>query len=94
MIYVEGNLEKREKITFSAFRLKTEVIINIVGHKAFKAKIYLEFLENSATTERSIYRAHKIGSGGYVCGGVKLAMVLRMLAGASYLDISEHFHMR
>lgn len=35
--------------------------------------------------------AHKKTSGGFICGEVKLAITLRILAGGSYLDVSEIF---
>ena len=82
---------RMEKRCFIALR---ETIINAVGHRTFKLQEYLELLEKLSTNEGVIYRAHKVSCGGYVCGEVKLAMVLRMLAGASYLDISEIFHIK
>ena len=90
MIYLGESSEWKKKC-FTALR---ETIINAVGHRTFKSQEYLEFLEKSNTKEGTIYRAHKISCGGYVCGEVKLALVLRMLAGASYLDISEIFHIK
>ena len=35
--------------------------------------------------------AHHKTSGGFICGEVKLAITLRILAGGSYLDVSEIF---
>mmetsp|Transcript_10432 Transcript_10432/g.19511 ORF Transcript_10432/g.19511 Transcript_10432/m.19511 type:complete len:253 (+) Transcript_10432:387-1145(+) len=43
---------------------------------------------------KSIYAAHEMTSGGYICGEVKLALTLRMLAGGSYLDLPLIFHCR
>ena len=34
---------------------------------------------------------HHRTSGGFICGEVKLAITLRILAGGSYLDVSEIF---
>ena len=39
-----------------------------------------------------VIRAMKKSLGGFVCGEVKLAIALRILAGGSYLDVSDIFH--
>jgi hypothetical protein len=36
-------------------------------------------------------KAHNATTGGYICGEIKLALVLRLLAGGSYLDLALLF---
>ena len=36
-------------------------------------------------------KAHKATTGGYICGEIKLALTLRLLAGGSYLDLALLF---
>ena len=50
-------------------------------------KFIKEELANGTGRLANIFRAHKKTSGGFICGEVRLAITLRMLAGASYLDI-------
>ena len=63
-----------------------------VGEEEFKSEAYLETESRSNTKMAQIIRAHKESCGGFICGEVKLALSLRILAGGSYLDVSEIFH--
>lgn len=56
-----------------------------VGEDSFKSEDYL------ITNRNKCVKAHTITCGGYICGEVKLAITLRMLSGASYLDIEKLF---
>ena len=40
---------------------------------------------------RKIFQAHSVQTGGIICGEIKLAITLRMLAGGSYLDLGLIF---
>ena len=63
-------------------------IIAAIGEKAFKSEEYIHaFLENKS----SIYEAHKLTSGGFISGEVKVAVMLRVLSGGDVLDISLIF---
>jgi len=59
-----------------------------VGRKKFKSEEYLQYLLHAKTKEGRMYRAHLKTSKGYVSGEVKVAAALRLMAGASYLDVS------
>ena len=63
-------------------------IIAAVGEKEFKSEQYIDaFLEN----KNRMYEAHKVTSGGYISGEVKVAIMLRVLSGGDVLDISLIF---
>ena len=71
-----------------------ETIKNDVGEKAFRSEKYLEDLKTGLVgtrIERRMYMANSKNGCGYLCGEVKLALALRMLAGGSYLDLSLIF---
>ena len=71
-----------------------ETIKNDVGEKAFKSEQYLEDLKTrlvGTPIERKMYIAHSKNGSEYLCGEVKLALELCMLAGGSYLDLSLIF---
>ena len=78
--------------------LCTKIKIN-VGEGAFKSEEYLRELlttlrpPNSVAEAqmRKIFQAHSVTTGGIICGEIKLAVTLRMLAGGSYLDLGLIF---
>ena len=73
----------------ACFKDLCSVIEKRVGERIFcSEKFVKEELANGTGKLANIFRAHKKTSGGYICGEVRLAITLRMLAGASYLDIS------
>ena len=82
------------------FKQLSEDIINAVGEDTFKSEAYIENVLNvmeeiepaDVAKKRRIYNAQKAASGGYVCGEVKLAITLRLLAGGSYLDLACLYH--
>ena len=65
-----------------------------LGEKEFKSEEYLKWLENlgHATKESSMYNNSVPFSGAYIPGEVKVAISLRLLAGASYLDMFLWFN--
>jgi hypothetical protein len=77
-------------MTKECFAILCRRIIAAVGEKNFKSEQYIESMLKST----SIHAAHETTSGGYICGEVKLALTLRMLAGGSYLDLSLIFRCR
>ena len=60
-----------------------------VGEKTFKSERYIENLQKlgNSTQESRMYHAHCKLTGNYIPGEVKLAITLRLLAGASYFDM-------
>ena len=65
-----------------------ETMKNDVGEKAFKSEKYWEDLKTGLVRipiERKMYIAHSKNGSEYLCGEVKVAFTLRMLAGGSYL---------
>jgi hypothetical protein len=57
-------------------------ICDTVGEDVFRSETYLD----CANPISQLQSAHEV-LGGYILGEVKLAMTIRMLAGASYLDL-------
>ena len=60
-----------------------------VGTKEFKSEQYLQHLDTTAIMDRtsSAYHARKHTSGDTISGEWKVALTLRMMAGATYLDM-------
>ena len=60
-----------------------------VGEKIFKSEKYLDKMkaEGHSTRLGSMHRASQTHSGEYICGEFKVAIALRLMAGASYLDM-------
>ena len=67
------------------FNLLCEKILDAVGEDVFMSESYLAELSGKT---KSMHAAHAKTSGGYLCGEVKLAVMLRLMAGGSYIDIS------
>jgi hypothetical protein len=66
-------------------------IENSIGQDSFKSEEYLKVLEKSNDRKGRMYRAHIVGSGGYISGELKVALSLRILGGGSYWDVSHIF---
>jgi hypothetical protein len=83
------------QMSHECFDMLCTKIKSNVGEGAFESEQYLSELlstlapPNSAAKSqmRRIARAHNIYTGGIICGKVKLAITLRMLAGGSFLDL-------
>ena len=60
-----------------------------VGEKVFKSEKYLEKLKSEGHSTRlgSMHCASEATTGEYICGEIKVAIALRLMAGASYLDM-------
>ena len=74
----------------SHFDLLCQKITNIIGSSTFKSEEYLQWLtygEGADTRQGVLYRNSRDYTGDYVSGEWKLAMTLRYLAGAKYLDL-------
>jgi len=71
-----------------------EKIERSVGEKVFKSEKYIEKLamEGHLTKEGGMMVANLDKTGPYIPGEVKVAMTLRILAGASYLDMYLWFN--
>jgi len=65
-------------------------IKNAVGEDEFKSEEYLRNIkeEGASSIPGRMHHAHVGQSGGHICGEIKLAITLRMLAGGSYLDLA------
>jgi hypothetical protein len=64
-----------------SFDTLAQIIETSVGSDVFKSELYM--MERKAPgTDAAIAQC-----GGFICGELKLALTLRMLAGASYLDL-------
>ena len=84
-------LFRMHKPCFSRLCNKIE---SVVGRKEFKSEEYIEELKEQGHTTRegSMYQAHVKSNGDYIPGEVKVAITLRILAGASYLDMFLWFN--
>ena len=72
-------------MTRNCFSQLCTSIQNVVGPHVFKSEQYIN--HNIIHSNDKLYRANKKRYGGYICGEIKLAITLRLLAGASYLDL-------
>ena len=68
-----------------SFMTLVETIEESVGKGVFKSELWLEERKGPIT------HAATGAIGGFVCGEIKLALTLRMLAGASYLDLLNQY---
>ena len=61
-----------------------------VGEDVFKSEMYLQMVEAEGySSERGrMFHLHKHYLGHLICGEIKLAITLRLLAGGSYLDLA------
>lgn len=75
------------RMSKSCFEKLCASIIKAVGESSFKSEEFLDVNYHQMSV------AHNISSGGSISGEVKLASTLRMLAGASYLDVEKIFHL-
>ena len=90
-----------DKMFFRLFRMEracfqklcTEVEV-AVGRDVFKSEQYIKELRCQKHTNpiASMYLCNQSTSGEWVQGELKLALTIRYLAGASYLDLSLAFH--
>ena len=83
---------KRFRMSKDCFNKLCRKIIRGVGESEFKSESFLAEQCNRNSKIRNIMIAHKGTSGGFICGELKLAIALRILAGGSYLDVSEIFN--
>ena len=64
-------------------------IEKVLGENTFKSETYLEKFKDmgSRTKQSCMYNNSATHTGAYISGEIKVAITLRMLAGASYLDM-------
>ena len=63
-----------------------------IGEEKFLSEQYImEKLQNRSSPHGRMYEANCKTTGGYISGEVKVAIAIRILAGASYLDVSQIF---
>ena len=75
------------------FHQLCEKIKRNVGEREFCSEDYIkEHLKHGTSKEARMYQAHEKTSGGWLCGEARVALALRMLAGASYLDLAIIFN--
>ena len=78
------------------FKLLYRKIISHTGDRKFKSEEYIDaFLDIPYDVYNSreiiMHRVHAETSGGYICGEVKLAITLRLLAGGNSLHLGALF---
>ena len=71
------------------FDLLCEKIVNAVGEEKLMSEEFLDSLETSHPHKKlkDMHHAHKHSTGGFASGEIRLAITLRLMAGASYLDL-------
>eukprot|EP00956_Cyclotella_meneghiniana_P038219 scaffold150376_cov62-Cyclotella_meneghiniana.AAC.3 len=79
------------RMSKECFELLCEKIIENEGDDVFKSEDYLNEQLYNGGRESNLMRAHQETTGGFICGEIKLALTLRLLAGGSYLDLSLLF---
>ena len=91
----DSHFRRMFRMSRDSFNLLCLKIIDGVGERNFKSEAYIEanlqYEPLHYDLYRSIHNAHKVTSGGYISGEVKLAIALRMLAGGSSLDLAVIF---
>ena len=75
------------------FKILCDKIQDIIPPHEFKSEEYLEELLESPVVDpsRNILFAHAQSTGGFVSGEIKLAITLRILGGATYMDCALLF---
>ena len=69
------------------FNLLCERINASVGESEFKTENYIDSLYQDCVCTHPYLTAHQIRNNGIICGEIKLAIILRLIARASYLDL-------
>lgn len=77
------------RMTRECFQQLCFKIERAIGEKEFRSEDYLQ--DPSNYRDFRLYKSHMIRFGGYISGEIKLAITLRLLAGASYLDLELIF---
>ena len=82
-----------ECLTKACFHLLCSKIEAIVGPKVFCSHEYIKVFLNSTvpTKQARLHKARVANCGEDICGEVKVALTLRLMAGGSYLDIALLF---
>ena len=81
----DNQFKRMYRMSKGCFESLCEKIILAVGPDEFKSEEYLDQVYKECEDHYLI--AHQIRNNGLVCGEIKLAVTLRLLAGASYLDL-------
>jgi hypothetical protein len=76
---------------FLHFYATDNKIIDSVGEDEFKSEYYLKQQCQDVGRQGNMMKAHLLSTGGFICGEIKLALALRLLAGGSYLDLALLF---
>ena len=93
----ERQFRRYFRMSRECFDLLCRAIKRNVGEGAFKSEEFLRELQfrrpNSVSEARmmGLVQGHSVYTGGIICGEVKLAITLRILAGGSYLDLGLIF---
>jgi hypothetical protein len=99
--WTKENARFSNRMFYRLFRMHRACFVHLcekiersVGEKEFKSEKYIEKLtmEGHSAKEGSIMAAKLEKTGLYIPGEVKVAMTLRILAGASYLDMYLWFN--
>jgi hypothetical protein len=76
------------------FKQLVDDVTSIIPSHIFKSKEYLQTIVDSCVptdSSNNIILAHHNSMGGFISGEIKLAITLRVLGGATYLDCAIFF---
>ena len=79
------------RMPYLCFKELCRTIEQNVGPEVFLSESYIKMLMASTSKRSLMMKASIHTSSGYISGEIKVAMTLRLLAGASYLDLSTIF---
>jgi hypothetical protein len=79
------------RMSKECFGVLCDKIIENVGEDEFKSEFYLRQKVQEGTRLSNLMKAHQSTTGGFICGEIKVALALRLLAGGSYLDLALLF---
>ena len=83
----DGQFRRMFRMSKNCFSSMVSTIEEKVGRENFKSDEFLNSIEKNGSSFHRMAHVHKITTGGFICGEIKMAITLRMLAGGSYLDL-------
>ena len=86
----DNQFRRMFRITRECFKVLCTKIASAVGEDEFKSEEYLHMVKSEGTDsiKGRMYIAHERQSGSFICGEIKLAISIRLMAGGSYLDLA------
>ena len=83
----DSQFRRMFRMSKNCFAYMVSTIEAKVGREKFKSDEFLNSMEKNGSPFHRMAYVHKRTTGGFICGEIKMAITLRMLAGGSYLDL-------